>query len=212
MSKKIVLVLFLMLSLFSMNLCPDYLHTVDRKVYKGKMVAFKYDTVYFNVYKFDKIYKTIRFPLYKVWKIEFNDPKKDGMQSSFEVEQNYKKLRRGKRNKKLSLESTAKWMDTGITVNIGQELLFQASGSINIDPKTQVYQTGEEYLNWNKKKALPNQPTGSIIGRIGKKGRPFYIGDDEAPFQMSEKGRLYIGVNDFKFTDNTGKFSITVYY
>jgi hypothetical protein len=176
------------------------------------MVAFKYDTVYFNVYKFDKIYRTIRFPLYKVWKIEFNDPKKDGMESSFEVEQNYKKLRRGKRSKKLSLDSTIRWVDTGITVNIGHELLFQASGSINIDKQTQVYQTGEEYLNWNKKKALPNQPTGAIIGRIGKKGRPFYIGDDEAPFQMSEKGRLYIGVNDFDYSDNSGKFTVTIFY
>jgi hypothetical protein len=211
MKKKWTIILIVFIA-FSFNLAADYLHTVDRKVYEGKMVAFKYDTVYFNVYKFDKIYKTMRFPLYKVWKVEFNEPKKDGLASSFEVEQNYNKLRRGKRSKKLSLIATEKWLDTGIDVKIGQDILFQATGSIYIDAHNMVYQDGEEYVNWNKKKPMPNQPTGSIIGKVGKKGKFFYIGNDKAPFQMSKKGRLFIGVNDFNFTDNNGKFSVTVYY
>ncbi|MCP5054792.1 MAG: hypothetical protein GY940_46940 [bacterium] len=211
MNKKYIAVLIVLIG-FTLSLSADYLHTVDRKVYEGKMVAFKYDTIYFNVYKFDKIYKTIRFPLYKVWKIEFNDPKKDGLQSSFEVEHNYNKLRRGKRSKRLMLDASNKWLDTGIDVKIGQEILFLATGSINIDANSSVYQNGELYLNWNKKKPLPNQPTGAIIGRVGKKGKYFYVGDDKAPFQMSEKGRLFIGINDFDFKDNSGKFTVTVYY
>jgi hypothetical protein len=75
-----------------------------------------------------------------------------------------------------------------------------------------VYQIGESEVKWNKKKPLPNQPTGAIIGRIGKKGDMFYIGDDKAPFQVGEKGRLYIGVNDFDFSDNSGKFTVNIYY
>ena len=211
MNKKWIIIIFVLL-VFNFNLLCDFLHTVDRKIYEGKMVAFKFDTVYFNVYKFGKIYKTMRFPLYKVWKVEFNEPKKDGLESSFEVEQNYNKMRKGKRLKKFNLGSTKRWVDSGINVKIGQEILFKASGSINIDSKTTVYQNGELYLNWNKKKPLPNQPTGAIIGRVGKKGRPFYIGNDQAPFHMAEKGRLYIGVNDFDFSDNAGEFSVIIYY
>lgn len=207
-----VLTVLAVLPVLTINLTADYLHTVDRKVYEGKMVAFKYDTIYFNVYKFDKIYKTIRFPLYKVWKIEFNEPKKEGLASSFELEQNYNKLRRGKRSKKVIVPSTERWLDTGIEVKIGQEILFEANGSIYIDAKNMVYQDGEEFVNWNKKKPMPNQPTGAIIGKVGKKGRYFYIGNDKAPFQMGSKGRLYIGVNDYNFTDNKGEFSVTVYY
>jgi hypothetical protein len=193
-------------------LSGDSLHTIDRKVYEGKMVAFKFNTIYFNVYKFGKIYKTIRFPMYKVWKIEFNEPKKEGLESSFEVEQNYNKLRRGKRIKKVVLESNAKWLDTGIDVRIGQDILFSASGSINIDTNTTVYQNGELHVNWDRRKPLPNQPTGAIIGRIGKKGEMFYIGNDKAPFHIDTKGRLYIGINDFDLSDNTGKFNVTIYY
>jgi len=211
MIKKNLIILTVLLVL-SVSVAGDYLHTVDRKVYEGKMVAFKFDTVYFNVYKFDKIYKTIRFPIYKVWKVEFNTPKKEGLESSFEVEQNYDKLRKGKRVKKLVLESTEKWLDTGIDVQVGREVLFSASGSIYIDAKTMVYQNGETYLNWDKMKPMPNQPTGALIGKIGKKGKFFYIGDDKAPFQMSASDRLYIGINDFNFADNSGKFNVTIYY
>jgi hypothetical protein len=193
-------------------LAGDYLHTVDRKVYEGKMVAFKFNTIYFNVYKFGKIYRTERFPLYKVWKIEFNTPKTAGLESAFEIEQNYNKLRKGKHRKKIQLEAAEKWTDTGINVEIGQEILFSAAGSIYINKDTMVYQTGESVPNWNKKKPLPNQPTGVLIGRVGKNGDMFYIGDDKATFQMAQKGRLFLGINDFDFSDNSGKFVVTVYY
>jgi hypothetical protein len=210
MKKKVLFLIVLLIAVSQMQ--ADKLTTIDRKEYEGKMVAFKFNTVYFNVYKFGKILGTRRFPLYEVWKIEFNTPRKEGLESSFEMESNYKKLRRGKRSKKLTLEANQKWMDTGVTVKIGQEILFSASGSIYIDKDTQVYQNGELTLNWNNKKSIPNQPTGAIIAKVGKRGEAFYVGDDKAPFQITQKGNLFIGVNDFDFSDNTGKFTVTVYY
>jgi len=213
MKKKGIIIFAIAAVLFLVyNAYGDYLHTVDRKIYEGKMVAFKFNTIYFNVYKFGKIYKTVRFPLYEVWKIEFNEPKKEGLQSSFEVEQDYDKLRKGKRSKKIMLLAVEKWIDTEIDVLIGQDLLFSASGSIYINPKVMVYQAGEAFVDWNNKKPLPNQPTGAVIGKIGKNGKPFYIGDDKAPFQIAEKGRLFIGINDYEYNDNDGKFTVTIYY
>lgn len=208
--KKEFLFLF-SLVIFLSPLGADKLTTVDRKEYEGKMVAFKFDTIYFNVYKFGKVYRTMRFPMYNVWKVEFNSPK-EGLESSFELESNYRKLRRGKRSKKIMLNADQKWLDTGINLRIGQEVLFSAAGSIFIDKENQVYQNGEQSLNWNNKKTLPNQPTGAIIARVGKRGDPFYVGDDKAPFHISQKGNLYIGVNDFDFSDNSGQFSVTIYY
>jgi hypothetical protein len=211
MKHKWIIILIITV-VFKLELAGDYLHTVDKKVYEGKMVAFKYDTVYFNVYKFGKVYNTVRFPLNNVWKIEFNEPGEEGLETSFEIEQDYMKLRKGKRTKMMVLPATEKWAATGIEVKIGQEILFSVSGSIHIDEKTKVYQNGESHLDWNNNKPLPNQPTGALIGRIGEKGDPFYIGADKAPFQVSAKGHLFIGINDFDFSDNTGKFTVTIYY
>ncbi len=190
----------------------DKLTTIERQEYEGKMVAFKFNTIYFNIYKFGKVYKTERFPLYRVWKIEFNDPQKEGLGSSFEMESNYKKLRRGKRSKKLVLKAGQQWVDTGLEMRIGKEILFSATGSIYISKGVQVYQNGELTLNWNNKKSIPNQPTGAIIAKVGKRGEPFYVGDDKAPFQITQKGNLYLGINDFDFNDNSGEFTVTIFY
>ncbi len=209
--KKVILIVcmfFLMLPLIK----ADTLTTVDKKEYEGKMAAFKYGTVYFNVYKFGKYHSQKRFPLFEVWKIEFNSPKKDGLESSFEMESTYSKFRRGKRIKKLTLNANEKWIDTGIKLRIGQEVLFSASGSIFINKDTRVYQNGELPLNWDNKKSIPNQPTGAVIAKVGKKGEPFYVGDDKAPFHITKTGNLFIGVNDHNFDDNNGKFTVTVYY
>ncbi len=211
MKKKSVLFLII-LTAFQLALIGDTLYTTDRKSYEGKIVAFKYDTIYFNVYKFDKVFTTMRFPMNEIWKIELNKPKKAGLGSSFEVEQDYNKLRKGKRSKVLTLNSATAWLDTGIDVKVRQGFLFSATGSIYIDPRSMVYQNGEEYLNWNKQKPLPNQPTGAIIGKVGQKGKPFYIGNNQMPYQVVEAGRLFIGINDFDFKDNTGQFSVTLYY
>lgn len=190
----------------------DTLVTVDRQVYEGKMVAFKYGTIIFNAYKFGKYDSKMSFPIYKVWKIEFNAPKQVGIETNYEIEQNYKKLRRGKRFKKIVLEGNQEWLDTGINLKEGQDILFSVSGCIYIDDKKLVYQNGEPDVIWNKKKPLANHPTGALIAKVGEKGEPFYVGNDRAPFQIPKQGKLFLGINDFDFEDNSGKFIISVYY
>ena len=212
MKQKKEIIFLVVLVVLALDLSADFLHTVDRKVYEGKMVAFKYSTIYFNVYKFGKIHHTKRFPIAMVWKMEFNEPLKEGLDSQFEEEQNYNRLRKGKHQKKIVLPGNQKWVDTGLDVIIGQEILFSASGSVNIDTDSMVYQSGEDTVKWNESKPLPNQPTGAVVARVGKKGEIFYIGDDKAPFQMSEKGRLFVGINDFNFGDNSGQFTVIIYY
>jgi len=205
-------IIFIAVSLlFQSYLSADRLHTIDRKVYEGKMVAFKFDTVYFNVKELGESH-SLRFPLSKIWKIEFNPPRGEGLEHSSEIEQYYTKFRKGKRTKKVVIQGTDQWIDSGIDVKVGQDVLFAASGLVYIDKSTVVYQNGEGYVNWNNKKPLPNQPTGAVIGKVGKESQPFYIGDDKAPFQMAQTGRLFIGINDFDLTDNSGHFEITIYY
>lgn len=214
MKKKISIFIILVFFLSSLAIRADKLITVNRQEYEGKMEAYKFGTIYFNVYKFGKMYRTERFPAEEVWKIEFNEPREQGLESSFEMEAIYKKLRRGKRVHKITLNGATRWVDTGITVRIGQEILFSAEGFINIDKNTQVYQDGQMPLNINPGKPLPNQPTGAVIARVGTSTRaePFYVGADKAPFQIAQKGNLFLGINDFDFSDNSGTFEVTIYY
>jgi hypothetical protein len=195
-----------------MILRSDTLYTIDKKVFEGKLVGFNSNIIIFNTYKFGKFHQTKRFPISQLWKIEFNTPKKVASQPNFEIESNYDKLRKGKRIKKITITGNTAWLDTGIDISIGQNILFNISGSIQINSTTTVYQYGELVLNPHKKKSMPTQPTGAVIAKIEKNGEPFYVGDDKAPFQIASKGRLFVGINDFEFSDNTGSFEICIYY
>ena len=209
---KLKMIAIVLLSLLLINtISGDILYTVDNQVYEGKFVAYRYETLYFNVYKFGKVTATKRFPLFKVHKIIFN-PKQEGVETSYELEQKYRKLRRGKRALKITLPAEDQWKDTGINLKVDQNILFSIKGSITIEKDHKVFDYGELNVKWNKNKQLPTQPTGAVIARIGEEGVPFYIGNNKAPFKSRIKGRLFIGINDFNYKDNEGKFSITIYY
>ena len=51
-------------------------------------------------------------------------------------------------------------------------------------------------------------PWGALIGRVGA-GQPFAIGGNSSAVTMPAAGRLYLGVNDAAFDDNSGAFSVT---
>lgn len=207
-----LLTLLSLLVLFTLQVKGDILVTVDRQVYEGKMVAFKYGSIIFNAYKFGKYHSKKSFPISKVWKIEFNAPKEIGLESSFEIEQKYNVLRRNKRMKRIELDAEQSWVETGIILKEGQEILFSVSGCIYINDKKLVYQNGEVDVIWDKKKPLPNQPTGALIARVGENGQAFYVGNDKAPFKIPVAGELFVGINDSNFDDNSGKFVVIIYF
>ncbi len=212
MKKGLIFILLLVL-LSSVILANTHvLLTVDGTKYEGKLVDFKYGLIHFNVYKFNKYIASRKFPLSQVWKIEFNKPKEVSITSSFETEALYRKLRRGKRFKRVQLIGNQRWIDTGIHLKENQEILFSISGAIFISKKKQVYQNGELNIKWNKKKQLPVQPTGAVIAKIGDAGKAFYVGNNRAPIKISENGNLFIGINDYNFKDNSGSFVVKIYY
>ena len=212
LEKKIWPLALVMLLFFNAGLLGDFLYTIDGQMYEGQMVAFKYNVIFFNVYKFGKFHRLMRFPLSQVWKIEFNQRKEEGLLSPFDIESSYDKFRKGKRKIVIDLPGDQEWIDTGINVTIGQEILFSVNGFVYIDENTRVYQNGELKLNINRNKPLSNHPTGAVISKVGVRGSPFYVGDDKAPFHMTKNNRLYVGINDFNFEDNSGSFKVTIYY
>jgi serine/threonine protein kinase len=109
------------------------------------------------------------------------------------------------------------WTDTGLDLAEGQTVRLSASGTIvfsRTDPRPEgpngsgvaCYQNGNTF-------AVPfvagDLPCHSLLGRIGSSGRIFEIGA-ERQFRAAGSGRLYLGINDNFFPDNTGSWTAEV--
>jgi hypothetical protein len=71
---------------------------------------------------------------------------------------------------------------------------------------------GERNSPSNANRPLPDRPAASLIGRVGDGNDIFFIGSDPGPYRVRSSGRLYLGINDDVFTDNTGNLRVTVSY
>jgi hypothetical protein len=99
------------------------------------------------------------------------------------------------------------WTDTGITVNQGDRVSFQASGQIVYGPAGQTATP-----DGSAERAAtpdPNAPVGALIGKVGNSAA-FGIGTQTQPLVMPAAGRLMLGVNDNNFVDNNGFFTVVV--
>ena len=102
------------------------------------------------------------------------------------------------------------WTDTGLTVNQGDRVAFQASGQIQFGQSGG--QTATPDGNLLERRATypdPSVPVGALLGRIGNSA-PFAIGMQRQPLVMPASGRLMLGVNDNEFADNSGFFTVIV--
>jgi hypothetical protein len=101
------------------------------------------------------------------------------------------------------------WTDTGITVNAGDRVQFQASGQIMFGRTAGMNATPDGNASMHGNYPDPTVPVGALLGKIGN-GKPFAIGMQTQPLGMPESGRLFLGVNDNDFSDNSGAFTVVV--
>ena len=52
-------------------------------------------------------------------------------------------------------------------------------------------------------------PVGGLIARVDT-GQAFPIGSNSQPITMPANGRLYLGINDDEFGDNSGAFTVVI--
>jgi hypothetical protein len=104
------------------------------------------------------------------------------------------------------------WTDTRITVRPGQRVSFEAIGSVffSLDEGAIAGPNGIDNGRANRR-TFPVRDLGvcGLIGHVGNDA-PFSIGSDASPIVMSSGGRLYLGVNDSEFADNSGFFRVKV--
>jgi hypothetical protein len=105
----------------------------------------------------------------------------------------------------VAVEATHPWIDSGLTVHRGQRLSFHATGTIRWGAKPDQVAGPEGH------DARPGKlGAGGLIGRVGSNGKPFPIGNTDTPLVMPKSGKLFLGINDFIFRDNSGSFAVTI--
>ena len=104
-----------------------------------------------------------------------------------------------------------KWMDTGITVSVGDMLTFTAHGTVVYDNKGNA--CGPQGASWtdthDKEDPLWQQPHAGLIGKIGETGSPFFIGKTYT-LKAGSSGKLALGMNDYWYQGNSGEFTVAI--
>ncbi|HYN08547.1 MAG TPA: hypothetical protein VES67_14285 [Vicinamibacterales bacterium] len=109
----------------------------------------------------------------------------------------------------IRVEANQAWTSTGINVNRGERIAFEASGDIKIGPNVSAGLGGNPDLARRMSYPVRSMAAGGLIGRVGN-GAPFPIGSNREAIVMPAAGELRLGVNDDRFTDNSGWFTVRV--
>jgi hypothetical protein len=124
-----------------------------------------------------------------------------------------KKLRR---EKIIRVEANQPWTDTGIDLNPDETFEIVAEGEIKISPNAVAGPEGNRNSNARTSSyPMQNEGVGAVIGKLrrsnGRESELRYIGaSSRANATGREFGRLFIGINDDVFRDNSGYFRITI--
>jgi PA-IL-like protein len=109
----------------------------------------------------------------------------------------------------INVPANQAWTDTGINVNAGDRVAFQASGEIQFGRTAGMTATPDGNGSMRGNYPDPSVPVGALIGKIGN-GAPFGIGMQTQALGMPATGRLFLGVNDNDYSDNSGAFTVSI--
>lgn len=101
-------------------------------------------------------------------------------------------------------------VDTGINVRAGDTITISAEGQIRLSRNGRDFATAAGSTTGRRaaNAPIPNAPAGALIGRIGD-SNPVVIGERRT-FRAPRSGRLYLGINDDYFDDNTGQYNVMI--
>lgn len=100
------------------------------------------------------------------------------------------------------------WTDSGIDLRPGQQLRLTASGEIYSAPGVSNDPDGAPGHD-GALSLLPSTGHAALIAKIGDEGPPFPVGR-RATVPVPRGGRLYLGVNDLAFRDNSDYYQVEV--
>lgn len=122
----------------------------------------------------------------------------------------------------LYVDATSDWVNTGVQVHRGQEIVFHCEGSWAVAPLNESERwpdTGPEghgnhpgervHRAGDSKKEMPGIPFGTLLGMVDH--HIFAIGSQNKII-MPADGMLYMVINDYPFYrhDNRGGLTVTI--
>lgn len=115
------------------------------------------------------------------------------------------------RDRMITVPAREAWTDTGIDVKTGDVVTFASEGTVRWSAGQEDGPAGEINSPINDRRPVPARPAGALIGRIGTSAADvFFIGGDRGSFRVRTSGRLYLGVNDHYYADNSGSFEVRI--
>jgi len=112
----------------------------------------------------------------------------------------------------ISVNANQPWTDTGVTVKRGDKVSFSTTGQVQIAGGGSAEANATPDGNGTTAKTavpVPAMGVGGLIAKVGNSA-PFPIGSNAQPITMPADGRLYLGVNDDQFGDNSGAFMVLI--
>lgn len=109
----------------------------------------------------------------------------------------------------INVQANQPWTDTGLTVKNGDRVYFTTNGEITVGPGFVATADGSGPAGARAGLPVPGMAAGGLIARVNN-GAPFPVGSNSQAIVMPAAGRLYVGVNDDNFGDNSGFFAVTV--
>jgi hypothetical protein len=102
------------------------------------------------------------------------------------------------------------WTDSGIDVMRGDSLRFDAQGQVTFIHGALAPAGPAGGSAKSQHYPVQSAGVGALIAKVGANGSPFLIGDNRNAVSMPATGRLFLGINDDDFNDNSGSFQVTV--
>jgi Ca2+-binding EF-hand superfamily protein len=114
----------------------------------------------------------------------------------------------GTSGRSIAVGGDRQWVDTGINVRVGDMVSINANGQIRVARDGGLMTAAGIESGRTEGATMPNARVGGLVARFGN-SPPVFIGESRT-FRAPRAGRLYLGVNDNYFDDNTGQFDVTV--
>jgi Ca2+-binding EF-hand superfamily protein len=110
----------------------------------------------------------------------------------------------------VTVDSRAPWTSTGMHVNAGDIVTYQADGVIQMstNPDDRATPNGSVSGRNATNAPRPDQRAGILLARVG--GGPVIALGANASFTAQTSGELLLGVNDDHFPDNSGEFDVSL--
>ena len=120
------------------------------------------------------------------------------------------------REKTVTVAGNQAWTDTGIDVEPNMAIAIAAEGEITISANRRTGPEGDRNANVSTSTyPIQSQGVGALIAKIryrdGRDSNFLFIGSqNQANTESNEYGRLFIGINDDYFRDNSGSYRVTI--